>query len=95
MHSTSGACSEYSFGPRWRCCYSRTRRTSLQRLVAGDLASDIADDPAEIGAQLLQRPVGALELLGVGIALMLDQSKLAQGCLRRARRTRTGWRGYP
>src|SRR5450631_1026284 len=41
------------------------------------LAADVADDAAEIGPQLLQHPVGALELLGVGITLMLDQSELA------------------
>ena len=45
--------------------------------VALDLAADVADDAAEIGPQLLQHPVGALELLGVGIALMLDQGELA------------------
>jgi hypothetical protein len=36
-----------------------------------------ADNAAEIGAQLLEHPVGTLELLGVGIALMLDQGELA------------------
>ena len=35
-----------------------------------------ADNAAEIGAQLLEHPVGTLELLGVGIALMLDQGEL-------------------
>ena len=49
----------------------------LQRIVVLDLAADVADDAAEIGAQLLQHPVGPLELLGVGIALMLNQGELA------------------
>jgi len=42
-----------------------------------DLAHDIANDPAEIGSDRLQRPVGAVELLGVGVALMSDQSMFA------------------
>ena len=40
----------------------------LQTLVAFDLTPDIADDPAEAGAQELDLPVHALELLGVGVA---------------------------
>ena len=35
---------------------------------AGDLASDVADDAAEPGAQQAQLPMVAFELLGVGIA---------------------------
>ena len=35
---------------------------------AGDLASDVADDAAELGAQQAQLPMVAFELLGVGIA---------------------------
>jgi hypothetical protein len=34
------------------------------------LADDVAQDPAKIGAHAVQRAVGALELLGVGVALM-------------------------
>jgi hypothetical protein len=45
--------------------------------VALDLATDFAYDPAEIGPQLLLHPVGVLEVLGVGITLMLNQSELA------------------
>lgn len=45
--------------------------------AAFELAGDIADDAAEIGSQRPQGPVGALELLGVGIALVLDQGELA------------------
>jgi hypothetical protein len=45
--------------------------------VAFGFADDVAEDPAEIGAHAAQRPVGALELLGVGVALVGDQSVLA------------------
>ena len=45
--------------------------------VALDLAHDVAEDPAEIGSHAAQRPVGALELLGVGVALVGDQRVLA------------------
>ena len=41
------------------------------------LRATIAADPSEIGADGPERPVGALELLGVGIALMGDQRPLA------------------
>jgi hypothetical protein len=41
------------------------------------LAGNVADDASEIGSERLQGPDGALELLGVGIALMLDQGELA------------------
>ena len=50
--------------------------------VAFDLAGNVANDAAQIGPQLLQHPVGALELLGVGIALMLDQGELAHPRIR-------------
>ena len=50
---------------------------ALQLGLALDLAHDVAHDPAEIGADRLQRPVGALELLGVGVALMGDQRVFA------------------
>ena len=44
--------------------------------VALDRAADVADH-VEIGPQRLELPVGAFELLGVGIVLMLDQGELA------------------
>src|SRR5713226_2472823 len=49
----------------------------LEPIIAVDLAGDVADDAAEIGLERAQRLVGALELLGMGIALMLDQGELA------------------
>ena len=49
----------------------------LEPMVAVDLAGDVADDAAEIGLELAQSPVGALELLGMGVTLMLDQGELA------------------
>src|SRR6185295_13298317 len=46
-------------------------------LLASDLAGDVADSAPEICSERAQRLVGPLELLGVGIALMLDQGELA------------------
>ncbi len=40
----------------------------LQFLVTLDLAPDVADDPAQAGAQELDLLVHALELLGVGVS---------------------------
>ena len=49
----------------------------LQRGLVGDLATDVADQATELGAQRSQRPIGALELLGMDIALMHDHRLLA------------------
>src|ERR1700675_138807 len=49
----------------------------LEPMVAVDLAGNVADDAAQIGPERAQRPVGALELLGMGVTLMLDQGELA------------------
>src|SRR5258708_39586414 len=49
----------------------------LKSGIAIDLAGNVADDAAEIGPELAQSPVGALELLGMGVTLMLDQGELA------------------
>ena len=38
---------------------------------------DVTDDAAQIGLEPAQASVGALELMGMGIALMLDQRQLA------------------
>ena len=57
--------------------HERMGEDALPFGVAVDLAHDVARDPAEIGADRPQRPVGALELLGVGIALVGDQRVLA------------------
>jgi len=57
--------------------HQRMGEDALQFSLALDLAHDVARDPAEIGADRLQRPVGALELLGVGVALMGDQRMFA------------------
>ena len=49
-----------------------TRERGFERrrdvLLAGDLAADVADQPAEPGAQDAQLPTMAVELFGVGIA---------------------------
>ena len=42
-----------------------------------ELAGNVADDAAETGLELAQRAVGALELAGVGIALVHDERELA------------------
>jgi hypothetical protein len=57
--------------------HQRMGEDALQFGVVLDLARDVARDPAEIGSDRLQRPVGALELLGVGVALMGDQRMFA------------------
>src|SRR5262249_52801519 len=49
----------------------------LEKIVVHDLAFDVADDATEEGLELAQRPVGALELAGVGGGLMLDELDLA------------------
>ena len=53
------------------------RSAASSRVVAVDLAADVADDPTEPGAQELERPAGALELMGVGVAPMQDRRGLA------------------
>lgn len=56
-------------------------------LLAGDPPADVAHHAPEIGPQRAQGLVGALELLGVGVALVGDQRELADAC-RLARRSR-------
>jgi hypothetical protein len=46
-------------------------------VLAGDLAGDVADGAAEIGPESAKRPSGALEVLGMSIALVPDQVELA------------------
>ena len=57
--------------------HQRVGEDALQCGVALDLAHDVARDPTEISADRPRRPVGALELLGVGVALMGDQRVFA------------------
>jgi hypothetical protein len=47
------------------------------RILAFDLAADIADDPAEPAAQDTQLPLMPLELLGMGIAPVIIAAALA------------------
>ena len=47
-----------------------------QTVIACNLAPDIADQPAEPLAQKSQFPVGALELMGMGIAPDHDRRPL-------------------
>ena len=44
--------------------------------IAVDASPDVADDAAQIGLEPAQTSVGALELMSMGIALMLDQCEL-------------------
>src|SRR5713226_4040742 len=48
----------------------------LERLIAGDLAADVADHPAEPDAQELEGAPGTLELVGVAIAPDPDRGAL-------------------
>ena len=83
LHSTSGRVQRIDLlSALMLALLARTRRASIERKggedalqlgVAFDLAHDVARDAAEIGSGRLQRPIGALELLGVGVALMGDQ----------------------
>ena len=76
--------------------HQRMGEDALQLGLAPDLAHDVAHDPAEIGADRLQRPVGALELLGVGVALMGDQRMFADPLRRTgADRRRFSWPASP
>ena len=53
------------------------REKAPQFGLAADLARDIAAGPTETGPDRPQRPIGAPELLGVGVALVSDQRMLA------------------
>src|SRR5438046_10542524 len=46
---------------------ARTRRSRLEVRVACDLTTDVANEPAEPGAQNAQLSAVAIELFGVGI----------------------------
>jgi hypothetical protein len=48
-----------------------------QNLNPGNVPLDVANDPAEIGLELAQAPVGAFELMGMGVTLVRDQCQLA------------------
>ena len=57
--------------------HERMGEGALEFGLAPDFAHDVANDPAEIGSDRLQRSVGALELLGVSVARMGDQRMFA------------------
>jgi hypothetical protein len=54
-------------GPAQREC-----ERLFERILNFDLAADVADDPAEPGAQGAQLPPVPLELFGMGIAGAVD-----------------------
>jgi hypothetical protein len=49
----------------------------FEAIIARDLARDVADDAAEIGLQRFEGPPRPLELLGMRVALLLDQREFA------------------
>jgi hypothetical protein len=53
-------------------------KVSLERLVAGDLASDVADHAAQPNAQKLERAPGPLELVRMGVAPDHDRGALGK-----------------
>jgi len=55
--------------------------------IAVDASPDVADNVAQIGLEPAQASVGALELIGMRIALLLDQRQLPT----RGRRTWRAW----
>ena len=55
----------------------RPGEDALELGASFDLALDVADHAAEIGFERAQRLVGALELMGMDVTLMLDQRMLA------------------
>src|SRR5207247_8005416 len=48
-----------------------------QTFVPNDVPLDVADDAAKIGLELAYAPVGALALMGMGVALVVAQCQLA------------------
>jgi hypothetical protein len=60
-----------------QCQLAQKGALTEQGGVASDLASNVADDAPEISSERPQGSAGALELLGMGIALMLDQREFA------------------
>lgn len=53
----------------------------FERRMAFDLAANVADDSAKLGLQCFAGAFCPLELLGVCIALLLDQGELADPCI--------------
>jgi hypothetical protein len=53
----------------------------LERRIAFDLAPDVPDHPAKIGLERPQASVRALELLGMRVALLLDERALCHSCI--------------
>jgi hypothetical protein len=81
MHSTSGAVQRIDLRPPLVLAllahparqHQGEAEDLLERPIALDPAHDVARHPC---AQGPQRPIGALELFGVGVALMGDQARL-------------------
>lgn len=54
---------------------------SLSESARASIVGNVADDAPEIGSERLQGPVGARELLGMNIALVLDQHEPTYPCI--------------
>ena len=52
-------------------------KSLFEAVIACDPAANIADDAAKIGLQGFERPPRPLELLGMRVALLLDQREFA------------------
>jgi hypothetical protein len=52
-------------------------KSRREAIIACDLSTNIADDAAKIGLQGFERPPRPLELLGMRVALLLDQREFA------------------
>ncbi len=59
------------------CLGQALRKGSLKGLVSLDFALDVPHHPAKIGLERWQAPVRPLELLGMSVALLLDERELA------------------
>jgi len=85
MHSTSGACRLPDLGAALSALLLAHPSRQAQQPgefgflagIAFDLAGDIADDAAEKGPERAQSAIGALELFGMGVTLVLDEGELA------------------
>lgn len=55
------------------------RKAAGRLLIASDLARNAANGAAKEGAQLAQRLVGALERMGLRVALMAGQRRAVEG----------------
>src|SRR3984957_16865620 len=75
--STFDAAQVLVLGMNPTCQHELRGESRFESSIVLHLAADVADDPAEIGFQLPERPLCPVELFGMSIALLLDQRELA------------------